>query len=65
MDRSEDAARQTREMAEAWHRSSAGDANTLARKLSISRDLAEYLVELETRISALESNRLSPPHSRP
>ena len=65
MDRSEDAAGQAREMAEAWHRSSAVDADTLARKLSISRDLAEYLVGIEKRISALESNRSSPPRSRP
>lgn len=57
MNHPEDAAKQAREMAEAWHRSSAVDADTLACKLSISRDLAEYLVELEKRISALETHR--------
>ena len=56
MDHPGDAARQAREMAEAWHRSRAADVNTLARQLSIPRELAEYLVKLEQRIGALEKD---------
>ena len=58
MDYSGDAARQAKDMAEAWQRSSAGSVATLARQLNISREIAEYLVKLEARIRGVESDRL-------
>ncbi len=53
----EDTARQAREMAQAGQQGYTTLVETRVRKLGISRELAEYLVGLEMRIEALETNR--------
>jgi len=56
-DLSEQAASQAREIAEASQRIFTAAVEKRIQQLSISRELAEYLVGLEMRISALEHKR--------
>ncbi len=57
MDFHEEAARQTREMAEASRRSRDAAIQQRVQRLGVSPELAEYLVDLEIRIAKLEQER--------
>ncbi len=59
MDHIEDPARKTRETTQAGQQGYTTLVETRVRKLGISRELAEYLVELEMRIEALEDKPLT------
>jgi hypothetical protein len=57
VDHSEDAARQGRKTREASQQGYTTRVEIRVRKLGITRELAEYLVDLEMRIEALEKKR--------